>query len=130
MPTNETEMDEQALPDLRSSGGRPRVFIVHGHDEVLLQQAARLVQALGLRPVILHEQAGGGMPLIEKLKKHSDVEFAIVLLTADDEGRSRLSTDPHQPRARQNVIFELGFFIGLPAIKTVLALRSEGVEVP
>jgi predicted nucleotide-binding protein len=90
-----------------------RVFIIHGHDDGAKQSLARFIESLGLKPVILHEQKWGGLTVIENFEKHSNVGFAIALLTPDDLGASiNDMPDGLRPRARQNVIFELGFFVG------------------
>jgi len=105
------------------------VFVVHGRDEGAKQTVARFLEKLNLHPIILHEQPNQGRTIIEKLHRHSEVSFAVVLLTPDDEGR-QVGTSEWQPRARQNVILELGFFVGLLGRERVCALRSPGVEVP
>lgn len=108
-----------------------RVFVVHGHDKSLKQSVARLVEHLELEPIILHEQSNEGRTIIEKFEQYADVSFAIVLLTPDDVGRStRSAKNEESPRARQNVIFELGYFIGKLGRKRVCALYVEGVELP
>lgn len=103
-----------------------KIFIVHGHNEEMKQAVARIVERLDLRPIILHEQASKGRTIIEKFSDHSDAQFAIVLLSADDVGYS-INNRPENAklRARQNVIFELGFFIGKLGRQRVLALVQE-----
>jgi predicted nucleotide-binding protein len=59
--------------------------------------------------IILHEQPNQGKTLIEKFEAHSDVGFAVVLLTDDDLGGRK--GGEQNPRARQNVVLELGYFI-------------------
>ena len=66
----------------------------------------------GLEPIILHEQVNNGQTIIEKIEKNSDVACAIILLTPDDEGKLKNSDLPLKTRARQNVIFEAGYFMG------------------
>ena len=91
-----------------------RVFIVHGRDEGWREAVARFLETkLKLQPVVLQEQASQGRTVIEKIEKYSDVHFAVVLMTPDDEGRLFGSEDPLTRRSRQNVVFELGFFMGL-----------------
>ena len=77
--------------------------------------------------VILHEQPTLGRTIIEKFEDYSDVSYAVVLLTPDDLGRRVNDLDNLLPRARQNVIFELGFMIGKLGRNRVCALpRGRG----
>jgi len=120
---------EQQSP-VRTSLSHSRVFIVHGHDEAARESLARFLEKLGIEAVILHEQASSGRTIIEKLEDFSDVSFAAILLTADDVG-AVISTEPSlRPRARQNVVLELGYFIGKLSRKNVCALHKGGVELP
>ncbi len=61
--------------------GKERVFIIHGHDEASKSQVARLVERLGFTAVILAEQTNRGRTIIEKLERHSNVTFAVAILT-------------------------------------------------
>ena len=106
------------------------VFIVHGHDEGAREAVARFVEKLGLKAVILHEQPNAGRTIIEKFEGSSDVGFAVVLLTPDDVGYPHDKPKQSAPRARQNVIFELGYFMGKLRRERVAALYKEGVELP
>lgn len=108
-----------------------KVFIVHGHDgETKLQVAEFIQQITGERPVILNEQADSGLTVIEKFEAHaSEAGFIAVLLTADDVGGVKDSINL-QPRARQNVVFEFGYFIGKLGRGRVVALYEGGVELP
>ena len=107
-----------------------RVFIVHGHDTEVRESVARFLEQLGLEVVILREQPGRGRTIIEKFEDHSNVDFAVVLLTPDDVGAASGARDNLQPRARQNVILELGYFVGKLKREKVCALYVEGVELP
>ena len=91
---------------------------------------ARVVERLGLEAVILHEQAGRSRTIIEKLEDHSDVDFAVILLTPDDVGAAKADQANLKPRARQNVILELGYFVGKLGRDRVCALHADGVELP
>ncbi|WP_277187638.1 nucleotide-binding protein [Caballeronia sp. BR00000012568055] len=104
------------------------IFIVHGHDNAIKEAVARLLQTLGLRPVILSEQANQGRTIIEKFEDSADVGFAIVLMTGDDIG-GKDNNNLHK-RARQNVILELGYFVGRLQRSRVCALHEDGVEIP
>ncbi len=121
-------------PDIAFSVGKttyPRVFLVHGHEEIALEKTARFLERLGLETIVLNEQPNRGATLIEKFVLHSQVDFAVVLLTADDRGGPKLlEFDQQKLRARQNVIFELGYFIGALGRGRVCALYEDGVEFP
>lgn len=105
------------------------VFIVHGHNDTVKVSVARTLEKLGLNPIILHEQPNSGKTTIEKFEKYSDVGFAVVLLTDDDEGKAKIEVEQRK-RARQNVILELGYFIGRLGRSKVVPLYSDGVELP
>jgi predicted nucleotide-binding protein len=108
---------------------KSKVFIVNGHDEAPRETLARFIEKQGLEAVILHEQANGGMTIPEKLIKHGNVGFAVVLLTPDDVGRAKNATED-KPRARQNVILELGYFVGRLGRDKVCALLKDDIEMP
>ena len=100
-----------------------RIFIVHGRDEEMEQSVARMIEKLGLTPIILHERPNQGRTIIEKFSDYSEVSFSIVLLSPDDMGYLRTNPpESAKPRARQNVIFELGFFLGRLGREKVLSL--------
>ena len=108
----------------------PKVFLVHGHDESAKVSTARFLERLRLEAVVLHEQASSGQTIIEKIERYSEVAFAVVLLTPDDIGAERGRDDALRPRARQNVILELGFFMGKLGRSHVVALVNGDVETP
>ncbi len=105
-----------------------KIFIVHGHDDGARETVARFLERIGLEAVILHEQANQGRTIIEKVVANSDVGFAVVLLTPDDEGCVKGGTP--EPRARQNVLLELGYFIGRLGRNKVCALKRGTLEIP
>lgn len=108
-----------------------KVFLVHGHNEAIKFNVARFLEKLEQDVILLDEQPNRGQTIIEKFEQHSDVGFAIVLLTGDDRGANYDSpADALRPRARQNVIFELGYFIGKLGRNRVCALYEESVELP
>lgn len=107
-----------------------KVFLVHGHDEGARETVARFLERLGLEAIILHEHASGNRTIIEKIEHYSDVGFAVVLLTPDDVGTVANETNSLNRRARQNVILELGYFIGKLGRSNVCALKKGEVELP
>lgn len=108
-----------------------RIFIVHGHDAVLKNELARMLDKLGFDPIILHEQPDRGQTLLAKLANQMhDVGFAFVILTPDDVGAVAAGPKALQPRARQNVVFEHGLFAGRLGHERVCAIRRGEVEMP
>ena len=107
-----------------------RVLIVHGRNEEAKEKVARFLMKLQLEPVLLDEQAARGRTLIEKFETQWPVAFVVVLLTGDDVGGPASEPRKLRPRARQNVIFELGFSIAKLNRERVCALYEEGVELP
>lgn len=110
-----------------------KVFIVHGKDNEMKLAVARTLEKLKLTPIILHEQPNQGRTIIEKFTDYSDASFAVVLFSPDDEARSRGADSTQlKPRARQNVVLELGYFLGKLSRKRVLTLfkQTEEFETP
>ncbi len=112
--------------------GSKKVFIVHGHDEEMKQAAARAISDLNLEPIILHEQVNQGKTVIEKFEKFADVGFALILLSPDDECHVSKAQEERRARARQNVILEMGFFLGKLDRSRVMALNrvDSRLELP
>lgn len=105
------------------------IFIVHGWDNEMKESVARIISKLGLNPIILHEKVDRGRTIIEKFENHAqDSGFAIALLSPDD---ICICDGSETYRARQNVIFELGYFIGLLGRKRTIALikSKSSIEV-
>lgn len=107
------------------------VFIVHGHDFVVKTEVENLLRRVGLNPIVLDEQANRGQTVIEKFEAHGGCDFAVVLLTPDDcGGPANSEPSTYRPRARQNVLLELGFFMGKLGRHKVSALYKGNVEIP
>ena len=99
------------------------VFIVHGQDEKAKYAVARFVENLGLTATILDDQSNRSQTFIEKFEQYvSNAGFAIVLFTADNEFGHRL-------KVHQNVIFELGYFMGKLGRERVCLLFKGEVEM-
>ena len=126
------EMQEAPLPNGTNEAtvaSFEKVFIVHGRDGELKHAVARLVEKQGVKAVILSEQVNKGNTIIEKFEENSDVSGAICLFTADDLGRAKTDTE-ERPRARQNVVFEAGYFMGKLGRGRVVIIAEKGVELP
>jgi predicted nucleotide-binding protein len=120
-PVDQTSPEMPRLPTRKA-------FIVHGHDEGAREAVARFLVQIGFTPIILHEQPSQSGTVIEKIEAHGDVGFAVVILTPDDEGCEKGGTP--KPRARQNVLLELGYFVGRLGRKHVCALKRGDLEIP
>lgn len=105
-----------------------KAFVVHGHDEATKEKTARFLEKLNLKPIILSE-CGGISSIIKKIEMYSDVSFAVILLTPDDEGK-KAGTTELKTRARQNVILELGYFIAHLGTEKVFVLKKGNIEIP
>ena len=119
-----------ARPPGPTNRGR-EVFLVHGHNHGAKETVARFLQNLGLNVTILHELPNEGRTVIEKFEDQAmHIDFAVILLTDDDVGNAKDKKDTLNPRARQNVILEQGYFIGKLGRKGVCALKMPEVEEP
>lgn len=110
-----------------------KIFLVHGHDRDARDQLELVLHRLGLDPFILQNNAGGGKTIIEALEKniYQDAAFGIVLLTPDDFGYSKDQAEPdRKPRARQNVILELGMVMAALGRDKVAILQKGALERP
>jgi len=115
------------LPAIKQPPSR-KVFIVHGHEGELREAVSGFLRKIDFTPVILHEQSNQGRTIVEKFEAHAEVDFAVVLLTPDDVGGPKGGAQ--QPRARQNVILELGYFIGKLGRQNVCAIKLGDLELP
>ena len=97
---------------------RRRVHIVYGKDQVMKREVAKTLEMLGFEPVILHEQPNQGRNLLGEFSEYSDVVFVVVLLSPDEDSTT-------SPRASQDVILELGFFLGKLGKGKVLSFYKE-----
>lgn len=120
--------EPQGSIQVKAPASGHKVFLVHGHDEGALHEVARFLERLAQDVIVLREQPNQGRTIIEKFEDYSDVGFAIVLLTPDDRGGP--ANGALRPRARQNVVLELGYFLGRLGRMRVCALHRGDVEIP
>ena len=124
----QTPVQQHTWAPVQQSDSRQKVFIVHGHDEIRRLKVENFVQKLGLKPIVLMDQASGGNTIIEKIEEYGDVDYAIILYTPCDEGRNIGATEL-RARSRQNVVFEHGYFIGRLGRSKVAAMVDPSVEI-
>ncbi len=135
----ELSEEERSEPQSQSTAenDKTKIFIVHGHNGEMKHLVARIIEKQGIEAIILSEQSNGGRTIIEKIEEYSDVGCAVCLFTADDIGRVKMdSADKKEDspeeifRARQNVVFETGYFIGKLGRDNVIILSEKGIEIP
>lgn len=140
----EVEQFVNAGPDGAASGSKPgpsqerdrqasekRVFIVYGHDTVARNGLELILRRVQVNPIILENIPGVGDTLIEKLESLTEADFACVLLTPDDVGASRSAADNLRPRARQNVVLELGMVLSrLGRHSVAILVKGDDLEKP
>ncbi len=120
----------------RSPTKTKKVFVVHGHDEIAKTNLEIFLRDIGLEPIVLHRQADEGLTIIEKFEKHSDVGYAFILLTPDEisyvkaEESKEDNARKKEFRARPNVIFEFGYFVGKLGRSRVCCLSTGDVSLP
>ena len=110
-------------------------FIVHGHDDTSKLELKNYLQnVLKMpEPIILHEQPTMGRTIIEKFEAHSsNTDVVFVLLTPDDVGAVAQESNKMKRRARQNVIFEMVYFLGKMQRGSgrVILLHKGDIELP
>ena len=106
-----------------------KVFVVHGHNDALKQEVARIIEKQGIEAVILSEQVNQGKTIIEKIEENADVGAAICLFTGDDCGKAK-DVEDENLRARQNVVFEAGYFMGKLGRENVILIANPEIELP
>ncbi len=119
------------LSDVR--GDKDKVFVVFGHNEMARLKLENFLHRSGIDPIVINQQPKAGRTIIEQIEHHSNVRFAVVLLTDDDLGAAKedvKTVSDLKPRARQNALVELGYFMGRIGRDKTVALVSPGIEKP
>lgn len=136
-PPSKATNPAPALTPMQSKPvGNKRVFVVHGHDRTSRDQLELILRRLGLDPFVLANTGGDGLTLIEALEReigpqHGQCRFGIVLLTPDDFGYAKSDgADKAAPRARQNVVLEMGMVLSALGRPNVAILMKGHLEIP
>ena len=125
-----TSIENKIMTEKNEKGFSHKFFIVHGHNNEKKLEIARFIETkLQKQAIILHEMASEGKTIIEKFEKHSEVDFAVALWTADDLGKTKTEEDLKY-RARENVVYETGYFAGKLGRGRVIVLRENNVAIP
>jgi len=117
------------------AAGTKQVVVAHGRNEKWRQAVASLLEQTGSHEiVILNERQNERGTLVEQFGAQAPgSRYAVVLLTADDVGAPRLESEEEpyfSPRARQGVVFEMGFLVAALTPGCVCVLYEDGVELP
>jgi predicted nucleotide-binding protein len=119
-----------AAPAVAASNVPSKIFIVYGHDTASRDKLETILLRLQIKPIVLAHRPPDGKTIIEALIENSDVHYAVVLLTPDDEGHAARRPDEKKPRARQNVVLELGMFLAKLGREKVAILHKGALELP
>ena len=112
----------------QTSAVSDKIFFVHGTDCDASARVISFLHELGLQTIKMKELAHAGKTIIAEIQKRSEVGYAVCLLTPDNLGGT--SVDALHFRADQNVILQLGIFVGILGRENVSSLYVEGVELP
>ncbi len=136
--TQNNESVQHATPEtiVASTSQNKQVFVVHGHDETSKEQLELVLHKLGIDHFILANSGGGGLTIIEALEakigeNSTATSFGVVLMTPDDMGYAQSSgAESIQPRARQNVVMEMGMLISSIGRRNIAILVKGHLERP
>jgi len=108
-----------------------KIFVIHGHDSEALEDLHAFLESQKTTPIIIQTKTSmGSSTIIEKFEKYAkDAVFAIALLTPDDKQAEELEGNS-KFRARQNVILEMGWFMGKLGRERIILLHKGSVELP
>jgi len=121
-----SETSKEYEPEIRET-----VFVVNGEDDEAENSVATFIEKLGLKAVILNEQPNAVKTIIDKFERNEAIcDYAVVILTSDDTDVNKEDAEDAMFRQRQNVMFVLGYFLGILGCKKVSVISKEGVEIP
>jgi len=124
---------QRATPALKKANKKTKIFVVHGHDSVALDQLELILRRLDLDPYILQSNDAESKTIVEALEKqiYEESAFGIILMTPDDYGYPKTKGEvERQPRARQNVILEMGMLMASLGREKMVILKKGALELP
>ncbi|NEQ47819.1 MAG: hypothetical protein F6K00_31545 [Leptolyngbya sp. SIOISBB] len=109
--------------DISSTDKPQSVFIGHGHSPLWAIVEHHLRETHALNCEIWENQSRTSQHVVNILNQMLNVAtFAVIIATADDETKEGL------PRARQNVLHEIGLFQGRLGFNRVVLMMQENIE--
>ena len=123
-PPTETKLSKE----VRSN----KIFVVYGKEDEVSSDVIQTLHKLELEPIIIHE-ATSQKTVIDKIGEYPHVSFAVVVLSPDDLAYPKEETaEQAKYRSSQDVILELGYFLGKLGNQNVVAIykKEEDFEVP
>ena len=130
---HDVDIEEREQNDLNNSSHKEshkkNILIVHGRNDGVKDKVANFISKLGIEPIILNEQLNRGRTLLEKLEEYSDIKAAIIILTNEDTGNYSGDSE-YEKKARENLIFEAGYFLGKLGKHNMIVIAEQGVILP
>jgi predicted nucleotide-binding protein with TIR-like domain len=124
-------IDESASRIVSVLDRPPVVLLIHGHSPDWREVKDWMIAKKLAAPCVMLESYGEGKTLPEKFEMLADrAEAAIAFVTPDDLGGPVAGEILRNPRARQNVWIEVGWFWGRLGRRRVLLLVKGDVELP
>lgn len=124
-PPSETKLNNK----VRSN----KVFVVYGKEDETSSDVIQTLQKLELEPITLHDEPNSQNSTLGKIEDYPHVSFAVVVLSPDDLAHPMEEpSESAKYRASQNVILELGYFLGKLGKQNVVAIynKKENFKVP
>jgi len=103
----------------------PRVFISHGRASDWREVQSFIERDAGISTLELEQEPNLGRTVLEKLRQEAErCTSAVIVMTGDDADADG------KPRARENVLHEIGYFQGRFGLSAVCLLHEEGTSIP
>ena len=116
----------QSVPLTQYPKPKPRIFVIHGHDEIIKNKIVNFLNQIGIEAIALRDPDHVNMALVQKNSEYADVAFAVVTLSADQfvYAKHEKPSDALL-QSNQGTVFEMGYWIGKLGRDRVFALYNE-----